>query len=484
MTTETKRDSMDATVADVRVKLEETHIAPAKTQRRKLGLTDLPPSVRNKIYAHVLDTELVNVGKPNVSYTHSIKNGVLQFRASRHPFPVQTALFYVNKQISREAVEYFYSKNLFVRFEIYTADARHAKTMLEESGLLFSTSDPRTVEASTRHAMDLTIVEKNSAQKRATVMFPAQYLPRLINFMDQASNASKTWAPFHALFMTVLNTYNLETSRLQADLLELFRLLTNLGAVTIDATNLLPGYASGLQSSMTSPVFSADAWLAAVTDMADRAVEARENKDYATSAQHSHAAIIALTHGFLTRPEALHSQPEDFHKAVQRLRWRCALGLATTLYTAHLPLPPDSTPLSRAAATDLLAAETAAANALSLATDSPSPASNPWFRTLPPELIPPNKAVWFTDDERGMAWYASGLVHLALGEPLFAAGDLERAERLWREDGAAEGEERGARAEVVEAFERARGKIDWGVRPGSGLKRAVRIARGEHVKMD
>lgn len=476
MTSEAKRDSMDATVSDVKTKLEDTHLNPSTPRKGRLGLTDLPPSVRNRIYAHVLDTELVNVGKPNVSYTHSIKDGVLQFKASRPPFPVETALFYVNKEISKEALVYFYSKNLFVKFEVYSGDARHAKTMLEDSGLLFSVAEPEKVDNCKRHALDLTILEKNSAQKRAVVMYPAQYLPRLINFMDQASRASGTWAPTHALFMTVLNTYDLEIARLQGDVLELFRLLTNVGAVTIDKTNLLPGYAEGLQTSMTAATFDPDAWLSNLSETIDRAVSFREKKDYATSTQLSQSAIISMTYAFLTRAETLHSQPEAFQKSIQRLRWRTELGLGTTVYTKHASLTADSTWLTNSstspairqtAAKDLLAAETATSQALSIATDSPEPRSNPWFRSLPPELIPPNKPDWFTEQEKGMSWYACGLVHNALGEFLFAAGDLERAQDMWK-DG--EG--------VKEAFDRAREGIDWQVRPGTGLKRAMRAAKG------
>ncbi|KAJ4297681.1 hypothetical protein N0V90_005575 [Kalmusia sp. IMI 367209] len=473
-----KRDSMDATT-DVTSKLESTHLQqPPSTKKRPLGLTDLPASVRNKIYAHVLDTELVNVGKPNVSYSHTIKDSIIHFKASRHPFPVQTALFYINKQISEEARHFFYSKNLFVKFEIYSADARHAKTMLEDSGVLFSVAGPEYVERCKAHAMDVTIVEKNSAQKRAVVMFPAQYLPRMINFLEQASGASGSWAPSHALFLSVLNTYGLEVPRLQGDLLELFRLITNLGAVTVDKANLLPEYAEGLQSSMMAATFDADAWIAAVTEMTDRAEQAHESKDYVTAAQHAQAAIISMTYAYLTRAETLHSQPESFTKTVQRLRWRTEIGLASILHSKHSALAASSDWLTSAstppearkqAAIDLLAAETAASRALSLATDSPSPASNPWFRSLPAELIPPNKVEWFGDDETGKSWYVLGLLHMALGECLFAAGDLERAQGLCKSVG----------QDVEAAFGKAREGINWEVRPGVGLRKTMKVASQE-----
>ncbi|KAF1977834.1 hypothetical protein BU23DRAFT_550514 [Bimuria novae-zelandiae CBS 107.79] len=472
-----KRDSMDA-ATDVASKLEATHIqsSPPPSSSTTAGLTSLPASVRNKIYAHVLDTELVNAGQPNVSYTHTIKASTLHFSASRPPFPVQTSLFYVNKQISQEARQFFYSKNLFVKFEIYSSDARHVKTMLEESGVLFSVAKPEAVQRCKAHAMDLTVIEKGSAVKRASVMFPAQYLPRLINFIEQASKASGSWAPSHALFISVKNMYGLENARVQGDLLELFRLITNVGKVEIEGKELLDGYAEGLQKSMMAANFEPEEWLKLVSEMTDRAEQASKKKDDDAAAQHAQAAIISMTYAYLTRAETLHSQPESFARGVQRLRWRTELSLANTLHSKH----PSSTSESsdpateKASAADLLAAETAASHALSLATDSPSPDSNPWFRSLPAELIPPNKADWFTDEERGRSWYALGLAHMALDEFLFAAGDLERSVGLLGESTSGE-----MRGEVEKAFAKAREGIDWEVRPGIGLRKAARVARRE-----
>jgi hypothetical protein len=477
---------MDATVDGLETKLQATQLTEATPKKRSLGLVDLPAAVRNNIYKYALDTELVNVGESNVSYTHSIQDGILQFKASRSPFLVQSALFFVNKQISHEALHYFYSKNLFVKFEVYSPNARNVKTILEDSGLLFSTASADLLDTSTQHALELVLVEKNSSQKRAAVMFPAQYLPRLINFFSQCSQASKSWAPSHALFINVVNTYSFPVSRLQGDLLELFRLLSNLGNATVDSQHLLPRYAEGLASNMTAPVFSPDTWLATITQLADLSDSARDTEDYLLANEYSQTVIIALTYGYLTQPEQLHSQPEPFHKSVQRLRWRTELGVGIALSLFHRAFTNTNknwlfvgatTKQSVAAARDLLLAEAACSRALSLSTDAPSPASNPWFLSLPVELIPPNKPTWFSDLERAQSWFALGIVHAAVGENLFAAGDFERALELW-------GNESG-REKVEKAFEKVRESIDgqregmWkgSIRPGQGLNAAGRLSK-------
>jgi hypothetical protein len=478
---------MEATTADLSSKLHTTSLSSNAVpstkppSSNKPTFSTLPPRIRHKIYAHILDTELVNLGiTENVSYTHKIQaNGLLHVSASRSPFPgLSTSLFRVNKHIGSEAQHYFYSKNLFVRFAIHTADARHAKTMLEDSGVLFSVASPEKVAQCTRHAMDVSIFEKNSMQMRAVILFPAQYLPRMINFLDQASRAATTWAPNHALHIKVLNTYGFPLARLQGDLLELFRLLANLGAADIDSENLLPAYAEGLQANMLASEFTAEGFLETVTTLADRAEEeAQRTGNAALAAQLAQSCVIALTYAYLTRAEVLHTVPEGFMRKVQRLRWRCEICMGKALLRTHQADVvgggkwPSSTTLSSEKkmeiAKDLLAAETAASQALSLATDSPNPASNPWFQSLPAEVIPPNKAEWFTDEERGTSWYVCGLVHTALGEHLFAAGDLERACGLFP---GGEGFEK--------AFEVAREAIDWKVKPGTGMKSAARIAKG------
>lgn len=511
-TTTAKRDSMDATNENVKPlenKLETTHLtssAPQQT-RRPLNLTSLPASIRSKIYAYTLDTELVNVGLPPVSYTHSLPKSssnststALHFSASRSPFPVSTGLFYVNKQISEESLSYFYGKNLWVKFEIYTGDKRHAKSMLVDSGVLFVSTtgkgDGVGEEAVKRHAMDVVLVEKGSSAKAASVMFPAQYLPRLIHFLDSASRTTKTWAPVHTLFIDVLNTYDFGVARLQGDLLELFRLLSNFGGVEVSSSKnlLLPRYAEGLVANMTRGTWEAEGWLKSVTELADCADETREKGEYALANEYGQAVIIALTYGYLTHAEVLHSADEAFVKSVQRLRWRTELGIGIALSLMHrditndknwlTPPTPTEEPTKRkdevqTAARDLLLAETSISKALSLATDSPSPSSNPWFLSLPVELIPPNKPTWFSERERAQTWFALGTVHTALGEYLFGAGDLERALEMWGDGG--EG-----RDKVEKAFEKARGGIDGDVenmwvgkiRPGTGLKRAGRLARG------
>ncbi|RMZ71296.1 hypothetical protein GMOD_00005830 [Pyrenophora seminiperda CCB06] len=496
--TATKRDSMDATTSNLETKLKTTSLSQPPSKRQPLGLTDLPPSIRNNIYKYCLDTEVVNVGLPNVSYTHTITDSVLKFHASRSPFPIATSLFYVNKAISKEALHFFYSKNLWVRLHVYSADARHVKTLLQDSGLLFSTAAaPEAAEKCTQHALEVVLVEKNSGVKRASVFFPAQYLPRLINFLNQASRATGTWAPMHKLFLDVVNTYDFPLSRLQGDLLELFRLLSNFGGVEVNAKNLLPRYAEGLQTNMTSPSFTVDGYLASVTELADLADAARSQEKYNLATEYAQATIIALTYGYLTHAETLHSQPEDFSKTMQRLRWRTELGLAISLSLPHRSLtssstknwlrtpPSPTTPQVKKAASDLLLAESSASKALSLATDSPSPVSNPWYHSLPVELIPSNKPTYFTDRERAQTWYALGTVHTALGEYIFACGDMERALELWGKDSGVD-EEGGLRGRIEEAFDKARQGIDgdaqsmWvgDVRPGTGLKRAAKLARG------
>jgi tetratricopeptide (TPR) repeat protein len=244
---------------------------------------------------------------------------------------------------------------------------------------------------------------------------------------------------------------------------------------------------------MTAAKFDTEEWLTLVTKLADLSDAARETTvkgvaNYALSVEYAQSVIVALTYGFLTSAEAIHgsSHAEDTFKAIQRLRWRVELGLGIALSLEHRTLDTHkdwlvSTDLSfeqrKQAARDLLLAEKGISKALSLATDSPSPSENPWFLTLPVELIPPNKQSWFTELERAQTWYALGIVHTSLSEYLFAAGAFERALGMW---GSNEGI-----GKVEAAFEKARlgiesdraGMFSGRIQPGMGLRGAVKIAR-------
>ena len=270
-------------------------------------------------------------------------------------------------------------------------------------------------------------------------------------------------------------------------------MLKGFSSVTIDAQLTLPHYTAGLIASMTSRAFDTLHWLDTITELADLSDAARETTengvaDYRLSVEYAQAVIVALTYGFLTSAEAIHgpSHAEATFKAIQRLRWRVELGLGIALSLQHRALDTHKDWLSSAdlpveqrkqAARDMLLAEKSISKALSLATDSPSPSENPWFLSLPVELIPPNQSAWFTELERAQTWYALGVVHTSLGEYLFAAGAFERALGTW---GSNEGVER-----VEAAFEKARigiesdreGMFAGRVQPGTGLKRAANIAR-------
>lgn len=495
-----KKDSMEASVETPLSTKPSSPRLDAAQPKKQISLVSLPPSVRNIIYKHALDTELVNAGLPNVSYTHSLDNatGVLKFKASRPPFPVETGLFYVSQLISEEALHFFYSSNLFVRFEIATSDARHAKTMLVDSGILFAHSSASALSASTRHALDISLAEKESTKKRATVMFPAQYLPRLINFLREAGEVTKSWGNTRSLSLSIANSYSFPTSRLQGDLLEPFRVLKSFSSVTISPHHTLPHYTTGLSASMTSKAFDTQDWLNTITELADlsdasRITTANGTADYKLSVEYAQSVIIALTYGFITSAEQIHGpeHAEETFKAIQRLRWRTELGLGVALSLHHRALdthkdwltsPSIPAAQRKEAARDLLLAENSVSKALSLATDSPSPAENPWYLSLPVELIPPNKQTWFTEAERAQSWYALGVVHTSLGEYLFAAGAFERALGMWGESPGVE--------KVEAAFEKARMGVESDresmfrgrVQPGSGLRRAARVARmGEEV---
>merc|ERR1712137_267538 len=135
---------------------------------------------------------------------------------------------------------------------------------------------------------------------------------------------------------------------------------------------------------MMGDKFTAESYMASVHELADLADEAREKEEYTLANEYAQATIIALTYGYLTHAETLHSQEEDFNKSMQRLRWKTELGLGISLSiplrgltsTKHWLRTSNPTDEIRKAAKDLLQAEKSVSQALSLACDAPSPTSN------------------------------------------------------------------------------------------------------------
>lgn len=341
-----------------------------------------------------------------------------------------------------------------------------ARELLLESGVIFFVSGEESVERCEGHAMDVRISKKGKANDGGAVkrvVFPGEYVPRLVDYL---SGKEKDWGARHEILIAVNHEYDMGRARVQGDLTEGFRVLSGISRVDVKGS-VLPGYAQGLETCTMSPNLTASSWLSSVNDVLHLAESSNppEQEEYFLS------AIISLTSAYRIRPSLMHSDA-SLAKPIQRSRWTAELGLARALHK-RLTSKPHLKPFASdpESAHLLLAAEKAAESALSLATDSPSAASNPWVRSLPVEVVPPNSVEWFSDGERGESWYVLGVVHMALGEFLFAAGDLERAVGLMGEGG--------MRREAEEAFERAREGIDWGVRPGVGLRRAKWVAGRE-----
>ena len=86
------------------------------------SFTELPFELRRTIYSHLLEDDnpcYPLAVKPTISY-------LFDDRLRSRPRPVFcTSLFTVNKQVSAETLEYFYSQNLFVSVEDFMTDCRN-----------------------------------------------------------------------------------------------------------------------------------------------------------------------------------------------------------------------------------------------------------------------------------------------------------------------------------------------------------------------
>ncbi|OCL07456.1 hypothetical protein AOQ84DRAFT_58658 [Glonium stellatum] len=252
-------------------------------------------------------------------------------------------------------------------------------------------------------------------------------------------------------------------------------------------------YTSTLEQDMMRPSFDAPAWLRGLVSLKVEGTRLFRAGEVRAAAELFLSAVIALQTMWRVRGEEMVELEEGFARDVSLLRWQCEINLAlcglqlggggsgdglldsekgaekkesdkerevNNNTNKNENDKPQETPLETAHR--LHAAEVAAQNALDIClAKTPSP----WQRGGA-EFAPPNTADWYTDEQKAKAWFRLAAVHIQLREFLFAAGELERAQRLAPND-----------REIDQAFREVRERIDFSVRPGKSLERVAAMAR-------
>ncbi|KAL8924536.1 MAG: hypothetical protein Q9208_004011 [Pyrenodesmia sp. 3 TL-2023] len=414
-------------------------------------LLRLPLELREKIYAYLLDTQHARPPRP-VKYHPWVQGGMLRFQATSPPYQICTAILRVNKQIHLESINTFHSSNLFVRLSLYNDDIYWAQSILEDVEIGFVCTNPDLVSKINRHALDVKIIQEKSRILRCQVIFPAHFLPRFLDFLQEMCDILPKWGKEHAIHLSLRHKYRTGPAATERLLLEPWRSLHGISNVVVSTGAVSAGYASSLQTSMMSR-FNPERWLQSLVKMKEAGTEEFSKGHYNAAMDHYVKVIVLLESVFKTNHgKIMVSMSPRFNQAVNKLRYQCELNQAfCRMKGQKAPWEGVFTSYSRWNEVIL-----AADNAVDLAEDNETHvvwgACAPW--------IPANDKSGYTAAERSKARYRRASIMMEVGEWGFACSDLKAALRDAPGD-----------VTVISAFEKAKEKYDPAVRPGAALRR-------------
>lgn len=343
-----------------------------------------------------------------------------------------------------------WSSNQFIRLTLYNDDLEAVKDLLQHTEMGFVSTNPHHLSNMTSHALDIEISETpHNKRKRSVVLFPAVFLPRFVNSLRQICNPLPLWGRNHR-FTLILNRSFGKLHDSIRTLLEPWRVLQGLSAVTVDTNLVGATYARNLEEAMTSREIKPWNWLKSVTELQESG--ARFLKKGKLDDASCSSAIVGIVmnntfHNAAMAP-ALRKASPRFHKAVSRLRFLSELDVSLALV--------------RLSSKDLWGpALTAVNNAIDLAEDL-NTSYQVWMKGNAGAIFrPKNDASWYSDEERSKARFARGSFMMAVGEHGYACSDFSNAKDLCPKDTA-----------IKQALDEAKERYDAKIQPGAALQRA------------
>ncbi|KAL8872966.1 MAG: hypothetical protein Q9174_001500 [Haloplaca sp. 1 TL-2023] len=270
-------------------------------------LLRLPLELRRKIYAYLLDTKHVRSRRVR-QYQSRVIDGFLRLKAHSPPFEICTALFRINKSLHQEAIDFFYSSNMFIRLSLFNDDVNWTESLVEETQLPFVCTNPDLVANIEGHALDVRLIQEKSKILRCQAVFPAHFLHRLVDFLRTMCDTVPKWGKEHAIHLYMRQRYSISPMAAENVVLEPWRSLHGLDSAVVGSSLVGADYANGLRSAMISQ-FNAQRWLQSVVKMKDD-------------------GLRELSRGQIQSAIDTFSQSPQFSQAINKLRYQAELKVA------------------------------------------------------------------------------------------------------------------------------------------------------------
>lgn len=361
--------------------------ATSTIQEQSSHLLRLPLELREKIYTYLLDVRHVR-NPSSFVYTSQVRGGKLRLIPSSKPFNFSTAILRTNKQIHRESLYIFHTNNLFVRLSLYNDDIYWTQVLFEGSELGFVSSNLPRLSTLTTQALDVAITMEDSRHLRCQVVFPALYLPHLIQLLESMCTALPQWSRDHSISLFLRHKYRSGPLAMENLLLEPWRALHGIHQVVVGTEVASPSLAQSLRASMMGSKWDPWTWLESVRRQKEMGAAEMRQGMYADKVGFF-TNTIAVLEKLYSGPQypALKAAGEEFDKAVNRLRLQCELNI---LLAAVKTLA------------DCDLASEAGDRVLSLVQGN----TDAWANTAP--QMPRNHVSWYTDVDVAKARYQRG----------------------------------------------------------------------------
>ena len=344
-----------------------------------------------------------------------------------------------------------WSSNKFIRLTLYNDDLQAAMDLLQHSEMGFVSTNPHSLSKMTSHTLDVEISETpHNKRKTCVVLFPSLFLPRFVDFLRRVCNPLPLWGQNHRIGLTLRNQSSGTLHSLIEALLEPWRVLQGLSAVTVDDKLVGTAYARSLEEAMTNDGINPWKWLKSVTEFQESGARYLEDGDLDKVLSTSTLVGVYMNNTFhnAALAPALQEAPPIFHKAVSRLRFLGDLDVSRALVglsSQHL----------------WGMALMAANNAVYLSEDS-NTVHEIWRKGNEAAVFQPmNDASWYSDEERSKARFARGSFMMIVGEYGYACDDFSVAKDLCPNDTA-----------IAQALDKAKEEYHPNIRPGAALQRA------------
>ncbi|KAL8787640.1 MAG: hypothetical protein Q9195_007686 [Heterodermia aff. obscurata] len=421
-----------------------------EAQEPRCHILDLPLEIRRQIYDLILNIRYTS-GLVSPKYAPLSCDGMLRVQPTQPVFPPETAILLTNRQIHDEASSVLCSSNQFIRLTLYNDDPQAVRDLVEHSGMNFVCTNPYRLSKMTSHVLDIEISETpHNKRKRAVVLLPALYLLWFVNFLREICDPLPIWGRNHRITLVLRKQSSGKLHNSIRTLLEPWRVLHGISAVTVDTKLVGATYARNLEKAMMIREINPWNWVKSLTEFQESGARFLKKGKFDDAASTSALVGIVMKSTFHdpALAPALRKTSPSFHRAVSRLRFLSDLDVGLALI--------------RLGSKDVWKeALTAATHAVDLAEDSDFLYQVWMNENWGGGFQPMNDASWYSDKDRSKARFARGSLMMVVGEYGYACADLSDAKNLCPKDTA-----------IAQALEEAKGKYDTKVWHGAALQRA------------